>query len=265
MKNAVKNYFKHIFTECTKVELVWWWVLRGLMVFGIIDTIVNGKDYDGSNPVIQMFANLLGMFAYEICQLFPKKNRMKLLSPRFQNITALGFFLGSFCGAYLNFYYIVPGFDKALHALGTAEAVYIGYEYVAATQLKFKKSCPHQIATLCSLGLGFVFSSAWEVFEFIYDQFFGGDAQHWSYANALKTAGGDPSKIFNLFPVSDPMRFALMDTMGDIVLNFVGGFIMYAILCIIPYRHRGKGDVNAKILHKLAEERKSEYENATVS
>lgn len=265
MKNAVKNYFKHIFAECTKAELIWWWILRGLMVFGIVDTIVNGKDYDGSNPVIQMFANLLGMFAYEICQLFPKKNRMKLLSPRFQNITALGFFLGSFCGAYLNFYYIVPGFDKVLHALGTAEAVYIGYEYVAATQLKFKKTCPSQIATLCSLGLGFVFSSAWEVFEFTYDQFFCGDAQHWSYANALKIAGGDPSKIFNLFPVSDPMRFALMDTMGDIVLNFVGGFIMYVILCIVPYRHKGKGDVNARILSELAEERKSEYEAATAS
>lgn len=264
MTDSVKNYFKTIFSECSKIELVWWWILRGLMIFEIVYVIGKGSNYSGSDMIAQAFANFVGMFAYEITRLFPKKSRMRLLSPRFQNVSALGFFLGSFCGAFLSFYYKVPGYDKILHAFGTAEAVYIGYEYVAAIQLKYKKTCPHQIATLCSLGIAFILSSAWEVFEFLYDQFFGGDVQHWSYANALASAGGNPDAVFNLFPVSDPMRFALMDTMGDIVLNFVGGLIMYAVLCIFPYRHKGKGDVNAKILRELAEERKSEYEAATV-
>ena len=252
VKEYIKDYFRRIFETVPKWELVYWWVLRALMIYGIFDTIINGKDYDGSNPVIQMFANLFGMFAYEIIQLFPKKNRLRFFSPHFQCITALGFFLGSFGGAYMNFYYSLPAYDKVLHALGTAEAVYIGYEYTAATQLKLRKTCPPQLATLCSLGFGFVLSSGWELFEFIYDQFFGGDAQHWSYQNALKAAGGDPSKIFNLFPVTDVSRFALMDTMGDIVLNFIGAFIMFAILSKIPYRHRGKGDVNAIIEKETA-------------
>lgn len=248
MKKFKKN-LQTILSETKKAELIYWWILRGLMIFAFIDTaFLRGSNYSASNPPIQILANLVGMFAYEIIQfLFPEGSRLRYLSPRFQNITATGFFLGSFGGAYLNLYYILPLYDKILHATGTAEAVYIGYEYVAATQLKLKKTCPSQIATLCSLGFGFILSSAWELFEFTYDQFFGGDAQHWSYALALEEAGGDPAKIFCLFPVNDISRFALMDTMGDIVLNFVGGLIMYLILCRFPYRHRGKGDVNRLI------------------
>ena len=248
MKNYLKNYFSTIFGQCKKSELVYWWILRALMIYAFFDTPLGGSSYTASNPPIQILANLIGMFAYEIIQLLPGKLRLKYMSPRFQNITALGFLLGSFGGAYLNLYYILPGYDKILHAFGTAEAVYIGYEYVCATQLKFKKTCPHQIANLCALGFGFILSSAWELFEFTYDTWFGGDAQHWNYQLALEAAGGDPSKIFHLFPLVDISRFALMDTMGDIVLNFIGGFAMYIILCIIPYNHRGKKDINARIL-----------------
>ncbi|MBE6790165.1 MAG: hypothetical protein E7535_03115 [Ruminococcaceae bacterium] len=259
MKKVIIDYKNRILSNVSKAELIYWWILRGLMIYGIVESLIFGDEYLGSNQPLQMFANLMGMFGYEIAQMLPANSRLRLLSPKFQNITALGFFLGSFGGAYLNFYYILPGYDKVLHALGTAEAVYIGYEYIAATQLKFKKTCPHQIANLTALGFGFILSSAWELFEFIFDQFFGGDAQHWNYENALAVAGGDPEKIFHLFPVEDPMRFALMDTMGDIVLNFIGAFIMYWILCIIPYRHKGKNDVNAIIVKYNKENNIEEY------
>ncbi len=264
----VKNFIKNIISSVSKTELIYWWILRALMIFAFIDTLCGGKflhaigitaDYAGSNPPIQILANLVGMFAYEIIQFFPAKSRFRFFSPHFQNITALGFFLGSFGGAYLQFYYLIPGYDKVLHAFGTAEAVYIGYEYVCATQLKLKKTCPHQIANLTALGFGFILSSAWELFEFTYDQFFGGDAQHWNYQNAIDSVGGDPNKIFHLFPMLNEMRFALMDTMGDIVLNFIGGLILYAVLCFFPYRHRGKNDINALI------ERENQSEKEAVS
>ncbi|MBR3439187.1 MAG: hypothetical protein IKH13_06770, partial [Clostridia bacterium] len=107
MKEYFKNYFHRIFSEVKKSELVYWWIMRGLMIFALVDTIINGKDYNGSNPPIQIAANLVGMFAYEIIQFFPEKSTLRKLSPRFQNITALGFLLGSFGGAYLNFYYSI--------------------------------------------------------------------------------------------------------------------------------------------------------------
>lgn len=268
MMQCVRRYTRGILQNVKKWELIYWWILRGSMIFALADTIIRGKTYNGSNPPVQIFANLVGMFAYEIIQLFPQKSRLRFFSPRFQNITALGFFLGSFGGAYLNLYYILPMYDKILHATGTAEGVYIGYEYICATQLKLRKTCPAKIATLGALGFGFVLASGWELFEFIYDQFFGGDAQHWNFQNALQTAGGQIDKIFQMFPIADPelfrMRFALMDTMGDIVMNFVGGFLMYAILCAIPYRHRGEGDIN-RLIEAQNEAQTAERETAAVS
>lgn len=265
MKQFLKAYISGILKNVKKWELVYWWIMRALMIFALLDTIIRGKDYNGSNPPIQIAANLVGMFAYEIIQLFPKNSTLRFFSPRFQNITALGFLLGSFGGAYLNLYYILPMYDKILHATGTAEGVYIGYEYTCAKQLKLRKTCPPQIATLCALGFGFVLASAWELFEFIYDQFFGGDAQHWNIQNALQTAGGKIENIFQMFPISDPeifrLRFPLMDTMSDIVMNFVGGFIMYAILCKYPYRHRGEGDINRLIEAQNAADAKKEKEH----
>ena len=251
MKERFRNYIADILKNVKKSELIYWWILRGLMIFALIETLVRDSSYSGSNPPVQIFANLVGMFAYDIIQLFPKKNRLRFFSPRFQDITALGFFLGSFGGAYLNLYYVLPMYDKILHATGTAEGVYIGYEYFCATQLKLRKTCPDRIATLGAMGFGFVLASGWELFEFIYDQFFGGDAQHWNFQNALDTAGGKIEEIFQMFPIADPelfrMRFPLMDTMGDIVMNFVGGLLMYAILRKWPYRHRGEGDINRQI------------------
>ena len=235
--------------DVKKSELVYWWILRGLMIFALIDTLVNGRDYSGSNPPIQIVANLVGMFAYEIITfLFPKNSKFRFMSPRFQNITALGFFLGSFGGAYLNLYYALPMYDKILHATGTAEGVYIGYELVSAIQLKTRQTCPSRIAALCSLGFGFVLASGWELFEFVYDQFFGGDAQHWNIQNAIASAGGKLEDVFLMFPIDDialkSVRFPIMDTMSDITMNFIGGIIMYLILLRFPYRHRGKNDIN---------------------
>ena len=255
-ETTLKGYFKRILSTVPKWQLIYWWVLRALMIYAFIDTaFLSGSSYTASNPPIQILANLIGMFAYEIIQLFPAKSKFRLFSPFFQLFTATGFFLGSFGGAYLNLYYILPMYDKILHAYGTAEAVYIGYEYICATQLKLKKTAPHQIVSIGALGFGFVLASAWELFEFTYDQFFGGDAQHWNYQAALDAAGGQADKIFQMIPMNDPSRFALMDTMGDIILNFIGGFIFFAVLRAYPYRHRGKNDINKQIEAELGDKK----------
>ena len=71
MKNFFTDYFNRIFSQVKKSELIYWWILRALMIYALIDTIKNGKDYNGSNPPAQILANLVGMFAYEIIQFFP--------------------------------------------------------------------------------------------------------------------------------------------------------------------------------------------------
>lgn len=268
----MKERFNEMLKPVKKWELIYWWILRGLMIVALIWTLL-GYDgpfgsYKGSNPWQQVAANLVGMFAYEIIQLFfPKNSMFRKFSPMFQNITALGFLLGSFGGAFLNFYYIIPMYDKILHATGTAEGVYIGYEIVCAMQIKLKKTVPYQIAVLCAMGIGFVLASGWELFEFTVDQFFNFDAQHWNVWNALEQAGGNWKDVFLMFPLTGERwtkivgpdginltneqvfmsRFSLLDTMSDIVMNFVGGITMWLVLRAFPYRHKGENDLNKQI------------------
>lgn len=286
-----KKYFRRVLDQCTKAELIYWWTLRLLMVGGMIFTVVrylqgvpfteggfnpsykfniaNGQYEPSVYNALQMGLNLVGMFAFEICQLFPKKTFVRNMPAYFQNITALGFFLASFGGAFLNFYYVIPGFDKILHLTGCVEAVFISYEMVAAMQLRDKKTCPGNIAALAAFGMAFIFAAGWELFEFSTDQWLGFDAQHWSYKNALAEAGVESiDQLFNMIPLKhfspeeQQMRFAIMDTMGDAVLNALGAIPMYLILRKHPYRHMGKNDVNRRIEEELAAE--AEKETATV-
>ena len=252
-----KGYFKRVLSMCKPWELVYWWALRLLMIGGIILRLVEADELGMYQPM-QMAANLLGMFAFEICQAFPAKTFPRYFSAYFQNITILGFFLASFGGAFLNFYYIIPGYDKALHLFGCMEAVFISYELVCAMQLRDKVKVPAKYVTLAAFGIAFVFAAGWELFEFSFDQWFGGDAQHWSLELAIKEAGG-LENLFMLIPLEPERleaRFAIMDTMEDAICNAIGAVIMYLILRKKPYRHMGKNNINKMIEEELAKNTK---------
>jgi hypothetical protein len=143
--------------------------------------------------------------------------------------------------------------------LGCMVAVAVCYELVCAIQLRDKHTCPANIAVLCALGLAFVFSTGWELFEFTFDQWFGGDAQHWSLEIAIEEAGGNVEDVFMFIPL-DPerfeARFALMDTMADTILNAVGAAIMFVVLKINPYRHKGANNINKMIEDELVKNTK---------
>ena len=54
--------------------------------------------------------------------------------------------------------------DKILHLLGGAEAVFMGYELATAMQKRDKKQCDLPIVLLCALGFSFFISTCWELF-----------------------------------------------------------------------------------------------------
>ncbi len=292
----IKKYFDRVLSSVTKGELIFWWIMRLAMIGGIITTLIlysqaNAQGLDANvvhdtwafapqvkfniekgvyefstYNALQMSANLVGLFAFEISQMFSKKSALRYLPAYYQNFSALQFFLTSFGGAFCNFYYSIPGFDKVLHATGCALAVFMGYELVGAIQRRDKVTVPKNIAVVYAVGIAFIFAAAWELFEFTTDQWFGFDAQHWSYRNALVEAGlpldsADLNGLFNLIPLKgfsgeeQKMRFAIMDTMTDAVLNAVGSIVMFIVLTIKPYLHSGSKDLNKMIEDEKAAEK----------
>lgn len=250
MKKHVKT-----FIEKSKLsERIYWWVLRGLMLYAIGESIFKYiKTGDGAyfTQVLQSSANLVGMFGWEIMMMTSKKSVLHYIPSYVQNITLLGFFLGSFGGAYLNFYYSIPPYDIILHVLGGAEAVFVGYELITAIQKRDRQTAPVALIVLCACGFSFILGAGWELFEFTYDQVAGGDSQHWSYQLAVEACEKYNCAMPNVIDPLDPSRYALIDTMEDMIANTIGAAVMSVILWIIPWHHKGEKNVNKLIEAKV--------------
>ena len=241
----MKSYIKRLCDGSRLWEKILWWIIRLIQAGSIVYFLVIGN----FQYALQAFGNLVGMFAWEIMMLFPERTFFRYIKSYVNTPLILGFFAASFGGVALNFYYSIPGYDSFLHIIGGGAFVWIGYEICTAIQLRDKKTCSVAIVLLCSLGLSMLFSNGWELFEFTFDQFFGGDSQHWSLELAIEAGSGVEKGIFD---PHTPMRFALMDTMTDMVCNVAGAVIAYIGLRIKPFHHTGKNDVN-KIIEKTAE------------
>ena len=179
----MKNYFSRLMSSAKKWEFIVWWIFRLIMIGAMVSLLFTNppSDLPKTQMALQLFANLVGMFAWEKIQALPEKNCLRQLPSYCQTVASVGLLLASFGGAFLNFYYSIFMWDKILHLLGGAEAVFMGYELATAMQKRDKKQCDLPIVLLCALGFSFFISTCWELFEFSFDQIAGGDSQHWSY------------------------------------------------------------------------------------
>lgn len=237
----MKAYIQRLFAHSKKWEVIYWWILRVVMIGALIDSIFFRKDVQQS---LQTAANLVLMFLWEIFQMFPKKTWLYHVPSYIQDFLAGGLFLASFGGAYLDFYYSIPAYDLILHTVGGLAGVLAGYEVIVAMQKRDRAHCSASIAVLAAFGFSFFAGTGWELFEFIFDQVAGGDAQHWSLALAQEAANEYGIALPNVIPALNDMRYALIDTMEDVVCNTVGAIIGWVILKICPYWHKGKRNVN---------------------
>lgn len=239
----MKEYFNRLITEPKKFELVYWWVIRAIMIYAVIDSLFVRHD---TQQFLQSLANLVLMFLWEIFQMFSGKHLLHYVPPYVQDFLIFGLFLASFGGAYLNFYYSIKLYDVIFHAVGGLAGAFGGYEIVTAMQKRDKVKASVPIVLLCAFGFSFFAGTGWELFEFTFDQVAPqiGDAQHWSLALAEEAAVEHGIGLPNIIDARDPMRYAVIDTMEDIIFNTVGAVIAFILLKIRPYNHRGKHNVN---------------------
>ena len=192
------------------------------MIYGTVVYIITGNKY-----AFQMGVNVFLCFFFTLMKLFPKDRFiLSRLSFRIESIALVQIFLSAFGGLYLNFYYTIDSFDMLLHFFVSIIAVYICYELTFAA-MKDKTKMTPAFGALCGIGWVNSFAIFWEIFEFTYDQLTNSNTQHWD----LKQAGPNGTEIFHF---TNPMRYALFDTMSDLILGFagalLGGIIVYVWL-----------------------------------
>lgn len=256
----MKAYLTRLNRDSKTYQKIFWWILRLVMIGGIIYTAFIQKEFpEGitrSRQVLQMCANLFGLFAWEIAQATSEKCFLRYLPAYIQNYAVVSFTLASFGGAFLNFYYSIRLYDLLLHLTGGMAGTWIGYEAITAMQLRDrKKGTTVSIAIWAAAGLCFMVCTGWELFEFTFDQIGGGDSQHWSWELAQKAAEKYGTHMPpNIIPELFRERFALMDTMEDTISNTVGIVIVMVFLHFYPYNHRGKRNVDERIDALLAQD-----------
>lgn len=267
-KFTFSTWMKRIFENCSKLEIAFWWVFRAAFIYGFISAVThpyNEATGTGYEPKIvsMMVINFAATFLWEIFQALPKKFFLRYAPSYVQDVSTVLLFLTAFCGAYINWYYTLWWWDVALHTVGGGLAVIAGYEIISAIQRRDKSVINYKVVLITAFALSFVMGTAWEIFEFTFDQIFGGDTQHWSYALAIAT-GSEPRLVFqpdSVFHSADwYARYGLIDTMEDTVANTVGAIVAYIALLIFPYNHKGKININKQF--SLSEEKTEAKEYA---
>lgn len=238
----MKEYIKRLRKNCPTWRFVIWWIIRASLIFAFVKGFfpAEGKAFDITDP-LQVGANFLCTFIWEIFMLFPEKSFPRHIPSSVQTFLMIGIWCGSFGGKFLNLYYDFRWWDVILHFVGGGACVFFGYEIVCAILKSRKADAPMTLVLLGAVGFSFLGATCWELFEFGFDQIAGmmggypGDAQHWS----LELALGTPKELTLFDPIVEA-RWPLMDTMADIVLNSVGALLAYIFIKIYPYRHKGR-------------------------
>lgn len=219
--------------------------LMYLILFSLAVSTVNGHSYfwEASQArilVVACVSAMVGLFATTVVE--------KALKVRFSILVdlliAMDLFLSIVLGEASHVYYLVNGYDKILHFFGTLQLAVLGYS-LAKFFLRETNSGSHQL--LFSLIFGFFFAigteAIWELYEFTVDSLCGTNMQKYipdefySAIGSDRSLEADSSAVAAFYSSPEGYRYALMDTMYDILAD-IGGGTLGILLCAWVFRFR---------------------------
>lgn len=131
-------------------------------------------------------------------------------------------FFAHFLGSILNFYYLIPGYDKVMHFLSGMLSAFIAL--ILLVHMKHYKKRDLFFTILFVIAITLSIASLWEFYEFTFDNLFGKDAQ-----NVVATG--------------------VSDTMWDMIMAFLGSIIV--IILYIREVRRKKAGIVLKFIEEV--------------
>jgi hypothetical protein len=197
-----------MFKETKKVQFAL--LLFGIFVVGYnIFEFVTGK-YSTTQGVTFIIESLLGIVLIFLPQIIWRVFRIEIPSAI---ILFYWFFLfiSVFLGTGLHLISLISFWDKILHAVSPMVLTALGYGLIGYL---LKDADLEKTSPWLFLLFGFAFAGLcgvfWEFWEFLCDQFLGMNLQRFASSSGKLFVG----------------RAALMDTMGDLLTNTIGAFVM---------------------------------------
>lgn len=189
-------------------------------------------------------------------------------------IILLFIFAAEILGEISAFYIKFPYWDTILHTLNGFLCGAIGFSLVEI--MNGNKKLRFELSPLFMAVVAFCFSMTigviWEIFEFSMDTLYHFDMQKDTVIHSIHTVSLDPLKDNNCIAVTDIesvvvngkelglggyLDIGLLDTMYDLLVNFVGAFV-FAVLGYGYVKYRDtKSFVNGLIPESWSEEKKA--------
>lgn len=257
-KHPLRNMWKALGMELRehKSSFMVYFTLRLLVIVVLVLQIFNGN-YEN---VFLCILTLLLLVIPSLVQV-----TMKIELPTTLEIIILVFiFAAEILGEIREFYLVFPFWDTALHTLNGFLAAAIGFSLVDL--LNRSEKMVFKLSPLFTAIVAFCFSMTigvvWEFFEFGMDQLLGYDMQKDTIVQTINSVMLDPNghnvpyQINNIKTVlvdgkdlglGGYLDIGLIDTMKDLLVNFVGA-VIFSVIGFFYVKNRGKGSVARRFI-----------------
>lgn len=232
-----------------KWTFIVYYILRILVIASLVLSAIRGE-YEN------VFVCTLSLLLFMAPAMIEKKLKMDLPST-LEIIILLFIFAAEILGEIHNYYMRFPYWDTMLHTLNGFLFAAVGFSLLDVinrdTHFKFQLS-PFYLAIVAfcfSMTIGVL----WEFFEFLCDTFLRTDMQKDFIVNTISSVALDPTKSNTPIVIGDIhsvsvngqdlglngyLDIGLVDTMKDLMVNFVGA-VIFSIIGFFYVKNRGKG------------------------
>ena len=187
---------------------------------------------DASGFGYKLTGSLISVLLFAAFYFFERITKLRI--PAFLDIFLRTFIICALVlGRTFDFYGFIPYWDKILHTVSGFLFFFAGMS-IGTLFLGEKHGMSEKrylvVLTVFAFMFALVAGYVWELFEFAGDSLFRMDNQRW--AEGLISENPDGT-----FTVTDKRGTAILDTLGDMYVNFIGAAVCW-ITCIIAFIRR---------------------------
>lgn len=187
-----------------------------------------------SDYVLMLIQCLLGVVAIFLPSMLEKKLKFEIPSSM-EILYVIFLYCAIFLGEVRNFYYLVPHWDTILHTFSGAMLGALGFSVVSLMNQhkKWHLNLSPSFVAFFALCFAITLGVVWEIYEFTFDGILGLNMQKFALENGTQLIG----------------RYALMDTMKDLIVDAFGAFVV-SVIGFISLKHKKGWLKKLEIRHK---------------
>ena len=217
-----------------------------------------------------IFLCILTLFLFLVPSFIEKRIHIDI-PDTLETIILLFIFSAEILGEIKAYYIVFPYWDTLLHTINGFLAAALGLSLIDILNKndKFAISLSPVFVALVAFCFSMTIGVIWELFEFGMDSFLGFDMQKDTYLTTFQSVLLNPEghnvpikvNVENLIINDEPWKayidLGLVDTMMDLVVNFIGATI-FSIFGFFYIKHRGKGNFLKRFIVRSNREVKQE-------